>query len=481
MQALNDTVIHNQTIRAHDRLFRSRKLINAVTLALGDTLALIVSIMLATALVGLTSLGPMSGASVPWFVIATWLVGAWFLQLLPSWGLGAPTELKRITELLLIVFASTVAVLFLTTDTTTPERFALVLTLLLAWPLLLATRWAVKRLLMLTNVWGVPTVVYGGATTGRLLVAALRDNRDYGYIPVAVFDEDAELHGTSIHGVPVLSPRAQAAYGAPIAVMAMPGIGRERTVELLEGPLSTYRTVVIIPDLFDVESLWVKACDFGGVLGLEVTRNVLDPFAQAVKRAFDLTAVVLSAPVWVPICLLIGLAIWLEDRANPLFLQDRVGQGGTLFKTWKFRTMLPNAEEVLRRTLQENPALRAEWEANFKLRRDPRVTRVGVVLRKLSLDELPQLVNVLLGDMSLVGPRPLPPYHQQQLSVSTQFLRSRVRPGMTGLWQVSGRSEAGNLGMERWDPYYVRNWSVWLDLIILFRTVRVVILGSGAY
>ncbi|WP_045235234.1 exopolysaccharide biosynthesis polyprenyl glycosylphosphotransferase [Deinococcus pimensis] len=480
MQVLNDTVIHNRTVRANDRLLWSRRVINAVMLALGDGLAIAVSVTLASLIVGLV-VTPAPTEDVPWFVIATWLVGAWFLQLLPSWGLGAPTELKRITELLLIVFASTVAVLFLTTDTTATDRLVLVVAFVTAWPLLLATRWAVKRLLMFARLWGVPTVVYGGAATGRLLVAALRDNRDYGYIPVGVFDDDPALIGTTVHGVPVLGPGTHVDPRAPIAVLAMPGIGRERTVEMLEGPLSAYRTVVIIPDLFEVESLWVKACDFSGVLGLEVTRNVLDPFARAVKRAFDVTAVVLSAPVWLPVCLLIALAIWLEDRGNPLFLQDRVGEGGRLFKTWKFRTMLPNAEEVLRRTLQENPALRAEWEANYKLRRDPRVTKVGVVLRKLSLDELPQLVNVVLGDMSLVGPRPLPPYHQQQLSSSTQFLRSRVRPGMTGLWQVSGRSEAGNLGMERWDPYYVRNWSVWLDLIILFRTVRVVLLGSGAY
>lgn len=203
--------------------------------------------------------------------------------------------------------------------------------------------------------------------------------------------------------------------------------------------------------------------------------------ASGSKRAFDLLAVLLSSPLWLPACLLLALLIWLEDRANPLFVQQRIGLHGQTFPTYKFRTMMPHAEDVLRRKLAEDPALMEEWLANFKLRRDPRITKAGRVLRKLSLDELPQLLNVLLGQMSLVGPRPLPEYHHVQLSSRTQALRERVRPGMTGLWQVSGRSESGNAGMEEWDPYYVTHWSLWLDLQVLFRTVRVVVLGRGAY
>jgi len=480
MQAFNDTLLSGRPSLGVDRLFRTRRYLNAVTLACGDVTALGIAMTLAAYATNLI-FGQDGTAGVPWFVIATWLAGAWFLQLLPGWGLGAPTELKRLTELLVIVFASTAAVLFLTDGGNPVSQTALVASVVLAWPLVLFVRWLMKRFLMTLGAWGVPTVVYGGGTTGALIVAALRENRDYGYIPVGVFDDTAALQGTSLNGVPVLGTSDRATVTAPVAVLAMPGLGRERTMEMLEGPLSAYRKVVIIPDLFDVGSLCVKACDFSGMLGLEVSRNFQDPVAQAAKRTFDFLAVALSAPVWLPVCLLLALAIWLEDRKNPIFLQERVGLDGRRFRTWKFRTMVPNAEEVLRRHLAENPALRAEWEANYKLKRDPRVTRVGVLLRKLSLDELPQLVNVLAGDMALVGPRPLPPYHHEQLTGTTQYMRTRVRPGMTGLWQVSGRSEAGNAGMERWDPYYVRNWSVWLDVIILLRTVRVVLLGSGAY
>ncbi|WP_019009260.1 sugar transferase [Deinococcus aquatilis] len=221
--------------------------------------------------------------------------------------------------------------------------------------------------------------------------------------------------------------------------------------------------------------------EVGSALGLSAVHSLIRPLALTSKRGLDMACVLVSAPLWVPLCGLIAVLIWLEDRANPLFLQDRVGLGGALFPTWKFRTMRPNAEQLLQDTLLQNAELRAEWEANHKLRRDPRITRIGRLLRKTSLDELPQLVNVLQGQMSLVGPRPLPPYHAQQLALSVQLTRQRVRPGMTGLWQVSGRSAAGNLGMEQWDPYYVRHWSLRLDFLILVRTLKVVLGGTGAY
>ena len=203
--------------------------------------------------------------------------------------------------------------------------------------------------------------------------------------------------------------------------------------------------------------------------------------AQLIKRSIDVSFVLLTAPVWAPLYGLIALAVWLEDRHSPFFYQERVGKKGRTFRMRKFRTMVPDAEAVLTERLAEDPALRHEWETTFKLRQDPRLTRIGAFLRRTSLDEIPQLINVLRGEMSLVGPRPLPAYHQEELPARVQQLRTNVRPGMTGLWQVSGRSDGGNEGLERWDAYYVRNWSVWLDIVILVRTVRVVLRGSGAY
>ena len=202
---------------------------------------------------------------------------------------------------------------------------------------------------------------------------------------------------------------------------------------------------------------------------------------QSLKRFLDLVIVLLFMPLWLPICLVIYALIWIEDRENPLFLQDRIGKNGYSFKTFKFRTMVTNAEEVLKKVLEEDEERRQEWEMFYKLRNDPRITRVGAFLRKTSLDELPQLLNVLLGDMSLVGPRPVAAYHQRAMPMYVSTLRESVKPGITGLWQVSGRSDAGMEGMKKWDPHYVLNWSISMDFLILMRTVKVVLKGDGAY
>lgn len=205
------------------------------------------------------------------------------------------------------------------------------------------------------------------------------------------------------------------------------------------------------------------------------------PLAQRVKRGVDVALVIVSAPLWVPVCALLALIVWSEDRESPLFLQHRIGRGGASFTAWKLRTMVPDAEAVLRARLAGDAALRREWDTYFRVENDPRRTRVGRVLRRFSLDELPQLVNVLKGDMALVGPRPLTDYHVATLPADVREVRQRVRPGLTGLWQVSGRSDVGNDAMAHWDTYYVHNWSLRLDARILVRTVRVVLTGSGAY
>jgi lipopolysaccharide/colanic/teichoic acid biosynthesis glycosyltransferase len=242
-----------------------------------------------------------------------------------------------------------------------------------------------------------------------------------------------------------------------------------------------YRTILLVPDLQDAPSLWVRPCDLQGILGLEIQRNLLDPFSLFCKIATERTLVFLTLPLWGPVCLLFMLLVWLQDFHPPIYTQTRIGRSHVRFNTYKLRTMVPDAETVLLRKLALNPELKAEWEQHYKLKKDPRITWVGRFLRKTSLDELPQLWCVLTGKMALVGPRPLPDYHHGELKIRTQRLRTQVLPGITGLWQVSGRSDSGTAGMDKWDTYYVTNWSIWLDIVILARTARVVLLGSGAY
>jgi len=163
-------------------------------------------------------------------------------------------------------------------------------------------------------------------------------------------------------------------------------------------------------------------------------------------------------------------------------VQEREGLRGRRIRVWKIRTMVPNAEAVLDRYLAENEDATAEWASHMKLRNDPRVVPgVGRLLRRLSIDEFPQLWNVLKGEMSLVGPRPFPHYHLEQFPEDFRNLRRQVIPGMTGLWQITCRSEGDLREQEQTDSYYIRNWSLWLDLWVLLRTAGVVLNGRGAY
>ena len=158
----------------------------------------------------------------------------------------------------------------------------------------------------------------------------------------------------------------------------------------------------------------------------------------------------------------------------------RIGQGGNVVNIWKIRTMYPDADKPLKTYLEQNPQMRAEWEVTQKLNNDPRVTQIGRILRKFSLDEFPQLINVLKGEMSLVGPRPCMP-DQISLYKKCFVLYKHVLPGLTGLWQVSGRNELSYQSRVALDEYYVRNWSIWLDIHILTRTLWVVLRGRGSY
>ncbi len=468
------------TGRRYAVLYHQRRLTNAVVLALGDGVALGLALLLA----GLTRQWLYGAPMYPnwsFLLFLAWGLGTAAARLLPGWGLGAVESLRRLFLLLGLLGLGTASLLFATKTSETYSRLTVALMFFYAVPLLPYFRSLIKKLLIQTGRWGLPTAIYGGGEAARKVIESLRAEIGLGFIPTAVFDDDPERWGDTLAGVPVLGSMAQSTDVAPVAIVAMPDLERGRLLDLLEGPLAHYKQTVIIPDLFDMPSLWVRTRDIAGVLGLEITSNLLDPLARFIKRSMDLLLVVGTMPLWLPLCLLIAVLIRLIDGHAAVFRQERVGKAGRRFKTLKFQSMVPNAEAVLQRALAENPALRAEWEQDFKLRKDPRVTSLGTFLRRTSMDELPQLINVLRGEMSLVGPRPLPAYHLENLSPRLQQLRARLRPGLTGLWQVSGRSDVGNEGIERWDAYYVRNWSIWLDLVILTRTVRALIKAEGAY
>jgi exopolysaccharide production protein ExoY len=193
------------------------------------------------------------------------------------------------------------------------------------------------------------------------------------------------------------------------------------------------------------------------------------------KRAVDILLVLLSAPIWLPLVAL-GAALVVLDGHNPFYSQERIGRNGRVFRIWKLRSMVPDADAFLKSYLSENPEARAEWDSSQKLKQDPRITVVGRLLRKTSLDELPQLINVLTGDMSLVGPRPIM-VNQKTLYPGRRYYN--MRPGLTGLWQVSDRNECSFADRARYDDIYHRTMSLGTDLRILGQTVAVVLRGTG--
>ena len=460
--------------------YMRRRVWNAVALGMGDAIAISLALLLAGTVRKVwfgASMIPIWG----WLVIFAWWAVAVGQRLLPSWGLGPVEELRRVAILLAGVYGAEAVAIFLAKESEQVSRIVLLGAFLISVVLVPLSRLAIKRALIARGAWGVPTVVYGDPKSAARIIQSLREQKSAGYIPIGVFSDEAEAWETQIEGLPVFGPSDLATSRAPVAILATRGLTRWRAMELLDGPLSSYRHLIFQPDLFEMQSGWVRVSDLGGMPGLEMPLNLLDPMARWFKSFLELSLVILTAPFWGPICLVLAVLIRLEDRANPYFLQERIGKNGKAFRMRKFRTMVPNAEEVLRKRLEEDPQLAWEWETNFKLQNDPRITRIGKILRKTSLDELPQLINVLKGEMSLVGPRPLPSYHHLELAPQVRNLRERVRPGLTGLWQVSGRSRAGTVGMEKWDAYYVRNWSVWLDVVILARTVKVVTDRTGAY
>jgi len=202
--------------------------------------------------------------------------------------------------------------------------------------------------------------------------------------------------------------------------------------------------------------------------------------AQRMKRIVDIALALMLGVLALPLMVLIALAIVVESGRPVFFTQKRVGKGGKRFRLWKFRSMVQTGHDVLAQHLMSHPRIAQEWRLRRKLRFDPRVTRVGRLLRRTSLDELPQLWNVLRGDMSMVGPRPVVPDELPRYGRAAA-LYLRVNPGLTGLWQVSGRNDTTYARRVELDGYYIRRWSPALDFIVLLKTVRVVLLGKGAY
>ena len=288
---------------------------------------------------------------------------------------------------------------------------------------------------------------------------------------------------SSIGGVPVLgsvdeTTRAVELLQADtVAVLACPELSGARMRELT-WELEAYGTdVYMAPALLDIAESRTTIRPIAGLPLLHMEHPQREGSRIVVKSLIDRTAAATALIVLAPLLTAIALAIKAADGGPVFFRQVRVGRNGELFLVWKFRTMVEDAERLKARLAERNEGN----GALFKLRNDPRITKPGNWLRRYSLDELPQLINVLLGDMSLVGPRPALPEETDAYDGSHMIRRIVVKPGITGLWQVSGRSDLSLADSMRLDVHYVENWSLFLDLQILWKTGRAIFGGSGAY
>ncbi len=352
----------------------------------------------------------------------------------------------------------------------------LLLTSILWLPLAMLAEALVVRWLIGRSAWGLRALLVGDAVATLPLAKFLLANPEIGLNPVGYCG-----NAGSSDEIPVswLGPAASAmsmGNAADIAIVAL-----SSSLAPLELSSLPFRRILVMPEMTGLPSLWLRSCHVGRGTALEFYNPLQAPLNLWAKRVLDICVSVPLLVVSAPIVGFLALAIRIVSPGPAFYTQRRVGWNGKPLDMLKLRSMHLDAEVRLKDVLVSDPVAQAEWARCFKLSNDPRILPViGNFIRKTSLDELPQLWNVARGDMSLVGPRPFPAYHLEMFDPEFQALRCSVRPGLTGLWQVSERSDADLRQQQMLDTFYIRNWSLWFDLYIALVTIPAVLSSKGA-
>lgn len=347
-------------------------------------------------------------------------------------------------------------------------------------------RYIYKRIVEYFDVFKIPILVVGAGKTAELLISGIVNNNGLGYKIIGLL-EDNKVKCKSLEKYSVLGHFCDVEdivkrYNISNIFIAAPGMAQDEMTKLIYRVQPMVSSISIIPNLIgvpmagiEIESLFNEK-----LMIVKLKNNLAEKFNVWFKEIFDYVLTIIGTIIISPILIIISIWIYIDSPGPVIFKHRRIGKNGKEFNCYKFRSMCVDAKEKLDQLLSSDPEARAEWEKDFKLKNDPRITSSGAFLRKTSLDEIPQIFNVLRGEMSLVGPRPI---------IKDEMIRYgkhindylMVKPGITGMWQVSGRNDIDYQDRVLLDSWYVRNWSVWLDLVILVKTIKVVLLRKGAY
>lgn len=367
------------------------------------------------------------------------------------------------------------------------SRYLWLMTWILAALLVPLSRMVVKRFLNKYNLWLRETWIIGSGRNAKEALAAINSEKNLGFKIVGFISpaDNAKKNDELIEGIRVI--QADQAWLKKIDkkmqfIVAVETEQSEvRNYWLRHLMINGYRYVSVIPTLrgMPLDSIDMSFIFSHEVMIFRVQHNLAKWSSRLIKRSFDIISSIGIILILSPLLLFIFTKV-KKDGGPAIYGHERVGKNGKLFKCLKFRSMVVNSAEVLKDVLERDPTAKAEWDASFKLKNDPRITKIGEFLRRTSLDELPQLFNVLKGEMSLVGPRPIIAAELERYNDEVDYYLLS-KPGMTGLWQVSGRSDVDYDTRVYLDTWYVKNWSMWNDVAILFKTVTVVLKKDGAY
>ena len=405
-------------------------------------------------------------------------------RLYPGIGLNPALEMKTVTHLTAVSFLIVFSFLVIRTPFWTQEKLAFALIGGLSIPFILGIRWLIRILAVQSRVWGEPVAVVARREKLETIMGYFHQRRRLGFVPVLGVTIGSQSPSTrqmldvdELLGLPDSYFARNGIHTVLVSTQIVSDLSKPRIHHEL---LRKFERMIFVSDMDWLEGVSISYHDLEGMLGMEARQNFPTPPNKQIKRLMDISISIMLGILSLPLLLLTALLIKLDSPGPVFYKQQRVGKDGRRITIFKFRSMQVNAEKILAEYFVKHPTARKEWNETQKLREDPQITRLGKWLRKFSIDEFPQLINILKGEMSVVGPRPIM-LEQRNLYGERMDAYTSVRPGLTGFWQVSGRNHTSFCQRTAYDVYYVRNWSVWLDMYILLRTVWVVLSRDGAY